>query len=82
MPRLKKTEAQRRAERFSEHYHASKANFKLTEPQIAAALGICVTALRKYRRDPDKAPFGIVLRMGETLEWSDEVYQDIIRAQK
>lgn len=82
MPRLKKTEAQRRAERFDDHYRTSKAHLKLQEPAIAAALGLGVSTLRKYKRDPDLFSVGQIVRLGGVFGWSDEDFLDIIRAQK
>lgn len=85
MPRLKKTEAQRRAERFDDHYRTSKAHLKRKESDIAAALGIGVSTLRKYRRNPmGKKSFGIwhFLRLRDVLEWSDEDLLDIFGVKK
>lgn len=85
MARLKKTETQRRAERFDEHYRVGKARLKLQEPNIAAALGIGESTLRKYKRNPmsnTSFSFGQVVRLGDILGWSDEDFLDIIRAQK
>lgn len=80
MPRLRKTEAQRRAERFDEHYRTGKARLKLHDADIASALGLCETTLRKYRRIPDKFPLGALIRLGGILGWSDAEYMDIIGA--
>lgn len=82
MPRLKKTEAQRRAERFDDYYRTSKAHLKLKEPDIAAALGIGVSTLRKYKREPDMFSIGQIVRLGRVLEWSDMEYLDIIGSKK
>lgn len=81
MPRLKKTEAQRRAERFDEHYRVGKARLKLNEPDIAAALGVSEATLYRYKRSPGKL-FDLFVRLGDVFGWSDEDYLDIIRAQK
>lgn len=82
MPRLKKTDAQRRAERFDEHYRVGKARLRLHEPEIAAALGLGESTLRKYKREPDMFSLGQIVRLGRVFGWSDEDYLDIIRAQK
>lgn len=81
MPRLKKTEAQRRAERFDDYYRTSKAHLKLKEPDIAAALGIGESTLRKYKREPDMFSLGQIVRLGHVLEWPDEAYLNIINAE-
>lgn len=81
MPRLKKTEAQRRAERFDEHYRVGKARLKLHEPEIAAALGVSEATLYRYKRSPGKL-FDLFVRLGDVFGWSDEDYLDIIRVQK
>ncbi len=82
MPRLRKTDAQRRAERFDEHYRVGKARMKLQEPDIASALGIGEATLYRYRRSPENFPIGKLVRLGCVLGWSDEEYMDIIRARK
>lgn len=79
MPRLKKTDAQRRAERFSEHYRVGKARLKLQEPDIAAALGMGESTLRKYKRGPDAFSLGQLVRLGGVFGWTEEEYMDIIR---
>ena len=82
MPRLKKTEAQRRAERFDEHYRVGKARLKLHEPDIAAAIGLKPSTLRKYKQQPDLFRIGQFARLGHVFDWSGDVYQDIFGAQK
>lgn len=78
MPRLKKTDAQRRAERFSEHYRVGKARLQLQEPDIAAALDVSERTLCRYRTRPDKVPFGKLVRLGSAFGWTEEEYMDII----
>lgn len=82
MPRLKKSEAQRRAERFDDHYRTSKAHLKLKEPQIADALGLGVSTLRKYKRNPDLFSMGQLVTMGRIFEWPGDTYLDIFGATK
>lgn len=82
MPRLRKTEAQRRAERFGEHYRVGKARLQLQEPQIAEAVGLGVSTLRKYKRDPDLFSMGQLVRLGDVLGWSSEDYVDILTTRK
>lgn len=79
MPRLKKTDAQRRAERLDDHYRTGKAHLKLKEPDIAVALGIGEATLYRHRQDPDKLlSLGEFARLGRVFGWSDEDYLDII----
>lgn len=82
MPRLKKTDAQRRAERFDKHYRAGKAKLRLNEPEIAAALGMGESTLRKHKREPDTFSLGQIVRLCRVFEWSDEEFLDIIRTKK
>lgn len=79
MPRLRKTDAQRRADRFDEHYRVGKARLKLHEPQIASALGMGESTLRKYKQNPDMFQMGQLVRLGRVFEWTDEQFLDIIR---
>lgn len=80
MPRLKKTDAQRRAERFDEHYRVCKARLRLRDPDIAAAIGMGESTLRKYKRAPDMFSLGQLVRLGHIFGWSAEEYTDIIGA--
>lgn len=77
MPRLKKTDKQRRAERFSEHYRVGKARLRLRDPEIAAALGVAESTLYRYKKEPDKLPLGKLVRLKHVLGWSDREYLDI-----
>lgn len=79
MPRLKKTDSQKRAERFDEHYRVGKARMKLQEPEIASALGMAASTLRKYKQNPDKFQIGHLIRLGCVFDWTDEPFLDIIR---
>lgn len=82
MPRLKKTDAQRRAERFGEHYRVGKARLKLQEPDIAAALGMGKTTLLMHRRNPETFSLGQLVRLGDVFGWTEGEYMDIIRGGK
>lgn len=82
MPRLKKTDAQRRAERFGEHYRVGKARLKLRDPDIAAALGVSERTLRNYKTRPDGVPFGKLVRLGHLFGWTEAEYMDIISGGK
>ncbi|NCE63687.1 hypothetical protein D1159_03615 [Pseudoflavonifractor sp. 524-17] len=68
MPRSKKTDAQRRAERFNEHYRVGKARLQLHEPEIAATLGMGESTLRKYKRRPDMFSLGQLVRLGRVFD--------------
>lgn len=82
MPRLKKTDAQRRAERFDEHYRIGKARLRLQEPDIAAALGVSERTLRNYKTRPDSVPFGKLVRLGHLFGWTDAEYMEIIEGRR
>lgn len=82
MPRLRKTDAQRRAERFSEHYRVGKARLNLQEPDIAAALGMGRTTLVAHKHNPDTFSLGQLVRLGSVFGWTEEEYMDIIRGGK
>lgn len=82
MPRSKKTDAQRRAERFGEHYRVGKARLQLQEPDIAAALGMGKSTLFLHKRNPDTFSLGQLVRLGSVFGWTEEEYMDIIRGGK
>lgn len=83
MPRLRKTESQRRAERFSELYRVGKARLRLTEDQISAAIGLCRPTLSKRLENPDKfLRLGDLVDLGKLFDWTDEDFLAIIRAEK
>ncbi|MEY8385957.1 hypothetical protein AALC17_01530 [Oscillospiraceae bacterium 38-13] len=84
MPRLKKSKAkqleEKREERFLEHYRASKSQFRLKERDIAAKLDVAESTLRKYKGNFGKIRIEDFCRLGDTFEWTGEVYQDIFEA--
>ena len=84
MPRLKKSKAkqleEKREERFLEHYRASKSQFRLKERDIAAKLGVSASTLRNYKSDFRKIRIETLCLLGDTFEWTGEVYQDIFEA--
>ena len=83
MPRPRKTEAQCRAEIFNKCYRIGKARIGFIEPQIAAAVGIGESTLRKYKRNPcDCFNINQMATLGTLLGWSDEDYLAIIHAKK
>lgn len=79
MPRLKKTDAQRRAERFEEHYRVGKARLKLKDADIAAALGIGRTTLSARKHAPDTFSLGQIIRLGGVFGWTEAEYMEIIK---
>lgn len=82
MPRLKKTDAQRRAERFDEHYRVGKARLQLRDPDIAAALGVSERTLHNYKTRPDGVPFGKLVRLGNLFGWTEAEYMEIIEGRR
>lgn len=83
MPRLKKTESQRRSENFEELYRIGKARSGLTDAQCADIIGVCRKTLFAARKSPnDRVSIGQLARFGEVFGWSDEDYLKIIKAQK
>lgn len=79
MPRPKKTEAQRRAERFWELYRVGKARIGFTEEQVGRAIGLSPVSLRKRRHDPDAFTVGELVTIGSLFGWSGEDFASIYR---
>lgn len=83
MPRPRKTESQRRAERFGELYRMGKSKVRATEAQIGAAAGMCRPALSRRLKDPEKyVSLGDLVKFGKIFGWTDEDYLAIIHAEK
>ena len=78
MGRPRKTEAQRRAERFDELYRLGKAKKKYTDEQIGQFVGVTRQTINKRRKDPGKLDIALLAALGKTLGWSDEDYLAII----
>ena len=75
MPRPKKTDAQRMAERFVELYKVGKAKAGLTDAQCAAIAGICRKSLSNAKKDPcDRISIGQLSKLGAVFGWTDEEY--------
>lgn len=74
---MKKTDAQRRAEQFGEHYRVGKSRLQLQEPDIAAAPDVSERTLCRYRTSPDKVPFGQLVRLGRVFGWTEAEYMII-----
>lgn len=82
MPRLRKTDAQRRAERFGELYRVGKARLGMTDEQVGQMLDMSSATLRKKRRSPGEFSFSQIITMGAVFGWSDEDYLAIIHPQR
>ena len=79
MPRPRKTETQRRAERFGERYRVGKARLGATEEQIGNILGLKRPALLARRKDPGKLSVDQLVTLGKVFNWSDDDFIAIIR---
>lgn len=82
MGRLRKTEAQRRAERFGELYRVGKARSGLTEELVGNMLGMRRPALLARRNSPDKFSVGELALLGKAFGWSDDEFLSIIRVEQ
>ena len=80
MPKPRKTESQRRAERFGESYRIGKARLGATEEQIGAMLGLGRPALLSRRKEPEKFSVGEIVKLGRAFGWTDEEYLAITHA--
>lgn len=59
-----------------------KARLQLQEPDIAAALGMGSSTLRKYKRNPDAFSMGQLVRLGCMFGWSEIEYMEIIEGRR
>ena len=83
MPRLKKTEAQRRAERVRELYRIGKAKTGLTDEQCASMVGVCRKTLFSAKKNPDKyISLGQMACLGKAFGWTGEEIASIVFPQK
>lgn len=81
MGRRRKTDAERRAERFADLYNRGKRLTGLTEVEIGKAIGISERTLRVYRRDPEKF-IGAFAELGKIFNWSNEDVISIVYPKK
>lgn len=81
MGRLRKTDAQRRAEQFRARYEFGKHLMGFTDEQISKAAGICRNTLISYKKNPEKC-FGTFRTIGAMLGWQDEDYLAILKGGK
>lgn len=82
MPRLRKTESQRRVERFRELYKAGKNRIDATEEQISILLGVSRPTLKRKRDNPENFSFGEFIVFCELFRWSDEEILSIVRPER
>lgn len=79
MPKLKRTEAQRRADRFRELFRVGKARIGLTDEQIGLLIGVERNAVRRYRERPEIV-YGKLIALGKAMGWTDEDWLSIVHA--
>lgn len=82
MPRLRKTDAQRRADRFSEHYRVGKARLQLRDADIATVLHVAPSTMQRYKNDPAKLSLEQIVLIGSIFGWTACEYMDIISGGK
>lgn len=82
MPRLRKTESQRRAERFRELYKDGKKSIGATEEQIGAILGVSRPTLKRKRDNPENFSLGEFITFCARFSWSDEEILSIVRPER
>lgn len=78
MGRPRKTEAQRRADKFAECYRMGKAKTGLIDEQIATVLDISLPTLRHYKKIPDKLAIAKLSTLGKLLCWTEEDFLSIV----
>jgi len=83
MGRPRKTEAQRRAERFGELYRVGKAKLGLTEDHVKNMVGLKGRpSLLARRKDPGKFTLEQLVTLGKVFGWTDADYMAIIHPEK
>lgn len=83
MPRPRKTTADKRVEIFSRNYRMGKARTGFHEPDVARALGISESTLRRNKKSPgEKFSVEQLAILGNVFEWSDEDFLAIIRPEE
>lgn len=84
MPRLRKTEAQQRAEqratRFKELYCVGKIRAGLTDEQCAAMIGVCRATLATAKKDPGKFRLEQLDKFRRAFGWTAEEVASIVGA--
>ena len=83
MPRPRKTDSQRRAERFKELYRIGKARIGATDEQIADCVGVHRTTISKRMKNPGKYfTYDDLARLCEEFRWTDEDILSLFRVEK
>ncbi len=83
MGRRRKTESQRRAERFGELYVVGKKRLGLRENEICQMIGLnAVSALWARKRVPEKFSLGQLVTLGTAFGWTADDYMAIIRPER
>lgn len=80
MPRLKRTEAQRRADRFRELFRLGKSRIGFTDEQIGQLIGVKRNSVRRYRERPEIV-YGKLITLGKAMGWTDEDWLSIVHAE-
>lgn len=78
MGRKRKTEAQRRLERFSELYRLGKAKLGFNEDKIAEILGTTRRSFLGRRNNTEKLKLGEFVKLSYIFAWSDDEILSII----
>lgn len=79
MGRRKKTEGDKRNERFQAAYRLGKAKTGFDEDFICTTLGITKPTLRARRLSPDNFRLDEFSKLGKLFGWTDEEMLSIIR---
>lgn len=82
MPRRRKTEAQRRAEKIGELYRIGKSRIGATDAEIGGILGIDRSTLRRKRNTPEKMSLGEFVNLGKALGWTEQEFLSVLLPQK
>lgn len=79
MGRRKKTEAEKREERFRTAFKLGKRKTGFNEEFICTALDITQPTLRARKNFPEKLNLEEFSKLGKLFEWTDEEMMSIIR---
>lgn len=79
MGRRRKTEAEKRDERFLVAYRIGKAKKGFDEEFICSALGVTKPTLHSRRMSPGKFKIEEFSMLGKLFDWTDEEMMSIIR---
>lgn len=79
MPAKKKTREDRMRETFTVLYRIGKSRSGMTEEEVAGALGVTRSTLRRWRRNPNTFPFGNILKLCSLFYWDDGEITQLVR---